>query len=132
MKRILAALSVALFANQAVAHNWACTGWDSTEYPDPFMLQWSDGVFVMSDEKDEAYVMHPDHDIEFLYELDSMTVVAHSIEGTGELDKSKALVLNQRTRRLEVIRIDNIHYSNDPFRKTDRTYCNKIDQMSQP
>ena len=56
-----------------------------------------------------------------------MTVVAHSIEGTGELDKSKALVLTQRSRRLEVIWIDNIHHSKDPFRKTDRTYCNKID-----
>ena len=129
MKRILAALSVVLFANQAGAAIWACAGWDITQYPDPFMLQsWSDGKFVMSNEKDKVYVLHPDDLEEFLVEKDEMAVMAHLIDTqTAALDKSQALVLHQMGRRLEVIRIDNNYYSKDLFRNMDRTYCNKIE-----
>ena len=135
MKRILAALSVVLFANLASAEEpvdryWACTGWDDTEYPDPFMIVHRyDGEFVLSDNMDEAYVIHPDYFKEFIVEKDPMTVVAHLIKAVnGELDKENSLVLTQRNRRLEVIRIDGVFGGAlDPFRKTDRTYCNMIE-----
>ena len=137
MKRILAALSFVLFANLASAEEpvdryWACTGWDDKEYPDPFMIVHRyDGEFVLSDNMDEAYVIHPDYFKEFIVEKDDMTVVAHLIKN-GELDKEKALVLTQANnisdRRLEVIRIDNINTGKlIPFRRTDRTYCNMIE-----
>ena len=56
-----------------------------------------------------------------------MTVVAHLFDTrSGQLDKRKALVLSQRNRRLEVMRIDGIQAGAlGPFRGTDRTYCNK-------
>ena len=135
MKRILAALSVVLFANLASAEEpvdryWSCTGWDNKEYPDPFMIVHRyDGEFVLSDNMDEAYVIHPDYFKEFIVEKDPMTVVAHLIKAVrGELDKENSLVLTQRNRRLEVIRIDGVFGGAlDPFRKTDRTYCNMIE-----
>ena len=130
MRKLIAILSVVLFANQASADVWACAGWESYEYPDPFTLHsssdGSDAIFVMSNEEDEVYVLHPDYVEEFLVEKDEMTVVAHLIDTrSGELDKSQALVLTQMGRRLEVILIDNIYFNKkEPFRNTDRTYCN--------
>ena len=140
MKRILAALSVFLFANLASAEDnievlgrtyssvtWACTGWDNTEYPDPFILRHrSAGMFVMSDE-DEVYQLHPDYFEEFLAEKDPMTVVAYLIDRrSGDLDKSEALVLTQWNKRLEVMLIDGIQRGTlGPFKRTDRTYCNR-------
>ena len=126
-------LPVAVNAEEPLDRYWACTGWDDTEYPDPFMLvHRKDGVFVMNDVDDE-YQLHPDYIEEFLAEKDDMTVVVHLIDRrSGELDKEKALVLTQANnisiRRLEVIRIDNINTGVlDPFRRTDRTYCNMIE-----
>ena len=133
MKRILAALSVVLFANLASAEEpvdryWACTGWDDKEYPDPFMIVHRyDGEFVLSDNQDEAYVIHPDYFKEFIVEKDPMTVVAHLIKN-GEVDKANALVLSQRNRRLEVIWIDGVFGGAlSPFRYTSKTYCNMIE-----
>ena len=52
-----------------------------------------------------------------------MTVVAHLFDTrSGQLDKRKALVLSQRNRRLEVMRIDGIQAGAlGPFRGTDGT-----------
>ena len=127
MKRILAALFLVLFANQASAGLWACAGWDSDEYPDPFMLKSSsDGIFTMTDGEDEVYVLHPDYIKEFLVEKDEMTVIAHLIiTKTGEVDKANALVLSQEGRSLELISIGNTLYRKYPYRNMSKTYCNR-------
>ena len=57
MKRILAALSVVLFANLASAEEpvdryWACTGWDDKEYPD-IRKRISDLKKYLSDKKNK-------------------------------------------------------------------------------
>ena len=142
MKKLLAILSVVLFANQAIAEDntelldditasklWACAGWDDEEIPDPFMLGGvaRTGAFAMSN-TDDKYRLHSDYLHEFFKENDDMTVIAYLIDrGSGDLDKSQALILTQDNRRLEAIRIYNIHFSTDPFRNTDRTYCNEIE-----
>jgi len=123
-------LPVAVNAEEPVDRYWACTGWDDKEYPDPFMIVHRyDGEFVISDNMDEAYVIHPDYFKEFIVEKDPMTVVAHLIKKpNGELNKDNSLVLTQRNKRLEVIWIDGVFGGAlSPFRYTSKTYCNRIE-----
>ena len=142
MKRILAALSVVLFATQANAETWACTGWDDGGSPQPFMMGYGEksngtvveGFLLTSEEKygkRESFKI-PDESLEDFLKGKYMTLLAHRVkrrndDGSLVLYKEEALLVIQRTNKLELSSIEGMStLRNDQFEMTKRTYCNEI------
>jgi len=142
MKKLLAILSVVLFATQANAETWACAGWDDGGSPQPFMMGYGEksngtvveGFLLTSEEKygkRESFKI-PDESLEDFLKGKYMTLLAHRVkrrndDGSLVLYKEEALLVIQRTNKLELSSIEGMStLRNDQFEMTKRTYCNEI------
>ena len=136
MKKLLAILSVVLFANQASADAddidflnstiWSCHGWINEEYPKPFMLRYKPKTHFFLSNTKEAYKMEESVGKEFDGNKRDISVIAYQVK--DGLQKTSALVVTRQSReRLELQLINTVVGSVDiPFRGTKKTYCNKI------
>ncbi len=143
MKRILAALSVFLFANLASAEEirtafWACAGWDDgkddgNQIPEPFMLKYSEGLMQTSEDviihNKKTYKIR-DEDLKDFLLGNHIILLADSIrkfneDGSLMIWKDQALLVKQRDKKLELTAIDGM--SSYLFETEERTYCNLIE-----